>query len=72
MAIDEYDFVVIGGGISGLVVAGRLSEDPNVQVLVLEAGENHLNDPRVKIPGLCMSLQGSEADWNFATAPQVW
>jgi choline dehydrogenase-like flavoprotein len=71
MATDEYDFVIIGGGTSGLVVANRLSEDPNVQVLVLEAGENHLNDPRVMIPALCMSLQGSEADWNFATTPQV-
>jgi choline dehydrogenase-like flavoprotein len=72
MAADEYDFVIIGGGTSGLVVANRLSEDPNVQVLVLEAGENHVNDPRVMIPALCMSLQGSEADWNFETTPQVW
>ncbi len=72
MAIDEYDFVIIGGGKSGLVVANRLSEDPNVQILVLEAGENHLSDPRVMTPGLCMSLHGSEVDWNFATTPQVW
>jgi choline dehydrogenase-like flavoprotein len=57
MAADEYDFVIIGGGTSGLVVANRLLEDPNVQVLVLEVGENHLNDPRVMIPALCVSLQ---------------
>jgi choline dehydrogenase-like flavoprotein len=71
MASDEYDFVIIGGGTSGLVVANRLSEDPDVQVLILEAGENHLNDPWVMIPALCMSLHGSEADWNFETTPQV-
>ena len=71
MATDEHDFVIIGGGTSGLVIANRLSEDPNVQVLVLEAGEEHLSDPRIMIPALCMSLQGSEADWNFVTTPQV-
>ena len=71
MSVQDYDFVIIGGGTAGLVVAARLTEDPDVQVLVLEAGENYLNDPRVIIPALCLSLQGSEADWNFETVSQV-
>ena len=68
---EGYDFVVIGGGTSGLVVATRLSEDPKVQVLVLEAGDNHLNNPQISIPALWPSLLGSDLDWSFSTIPQV-
>ena len=71
MATEEYDFVVIGGGTSGLVVASRLSEDPHVQILVIEAGESYLEDPRVKIPALYDTLKWTEADWGFRTTPQV-
>lgn len=67
----SYDFVVIGGGTSGLVVASRLTEDPKNHVLVLEAGGDHLSDPRVLIPALCMRAPGSDLDWQFQTIPQV-
>lgn len=67
----SYDFVIVGGGTSGLTVANRLSEDSDNHVLVLEAGDNHLADPRVIIPALCMQARGSELDWQFMTAPQV-
>lgn len=46
----QHDFVIIGGGTAGLVVAIRLTENTNVSVLVLEAGANGLQDPRVNIP----------------------
>lgn len=65
------DYIVVGGGTAGLVVANRLTEDPNVHVLVLEAGQNHLEDPRVNIPAFFTTLMGSEADFQYHTTSQV-
>ncbi|KAI0380759.1 glucose-methanol-choline oxidoreductase-like protein [Hypomontagnella monticulosa] len=70
MATDSYDFVIIGGGTAGLVLANRLTEDSTVQVLVLEAGEDLTSDPRVTTPALFPTLLGSDADWNTVTEPQ--
>jgi len=71
METPEFDFNIIGGGTSGLVVASRLSEDPHVQVLVLEAGSKHIEDLRVKIPALYESLKGTELDWGFESERQA-
>lgn len=71
MTPEEYDFIIIGGGTSGLVVARRLTEDPNIQVLVLEAGADGRDDPRVKTPALFETLKGTEADWGFETEAKV-
>ena len=69
---EKFDFVIVGGGTSGLVVATRLTEDPDVKVLVLEAGANKLNDPRIVIPGLAPSLYDDpDFDWCFMSVPQV-
>lgn len=67
----SYDFIIIGGGTAGLVVATRLSEIPCFRVLVLEAGIDQSDDLRVKAPALYTALLGSEADWCFQTEPQV-
>lgn len=67
----KYDFVIVGGGVAGLVIASRLSENPDIQVLVLEAGEDQTADPRVNIPALGPSLVETPSDWQFKTVPQV-
>ena len=69
---EEYDFVIIGGGTAGLVVASRLTEDPDLRVLVIEAGQNRRKDPRITIPGLVLSTYSDpEYDWGFMSTPQV-
>ena len=67
----EADYIIIGGGTSGLVLANRLSENPNVSIIVLEAGKNHLDDPRVNIPAFWASLVGTELDWQFRSLSRV-
>ncbi|XP_034185983.1 glucose dehydrogenase [FAD, quinone] [Osmia lignaria lignaria] len=62
-----YDFIVIGGGSAGAVIASRLSEVPNWTVLLVEAGgdENEISD----IPLLAGYTQLSEFDWKYQTTP---
>ncbi|GAW11900.1 hypothetical protein ANO14919_012530 [Xylariales sp. No.14919] len=66
----SYDFIIIGGGTAGLVLASRLSEDPSQKVLVLEAGPDCTEDSRVKIPAFYEGLKANETCWNFETSPQ--
>nr|CAD7452118.1 unnamed protein product [Timema tahoe] len=65
---EDYDFIVVGGGSAGAVVASRLSEIPDWNVLLIEAG----GDPTIEseIPLLYPYLQKSEIDWQYKTEPQ--
>lgn len=68
----DADIVIVGGGTAGLVLANRLSENENIRVLVLEAGTDRLNDPRIVVPGLApATYEDPDFDWNFISTPQV-
>ncbi|XP_023937305.2 glucose dehydrogenase [FAD, quinone]-like [Bicyclus anynana] len=65
---DEYDFIIVGAGSAGCVVANRLSEIKKWKVLLIEAGPE---EPDVTmVPSMATALKGSNIDWNFRTQPE--
>ncbi|EZF10055.1 hypothetical protein H112_08593 [Trichophyton rubrum D6] len=64
-----YDYIICGGGTSGCVVAARLAEDPNLRILVLEAGPDSADLENVHMVGGWLNNFDSETDWNIITNP---
>jgi choline dehydrogenase len=64
-----YDYVLVGAGSAGCVLAARLSEDPDVEVLLLEAGPPDVNQS-IHVPLGYLKLARTEVDWSYSTAPE--
>ncbi|MFD1626354.1 GMC family oxidoreductase [Azospirillum griseum] len=64
-----HDYIITGGGPAGCVLAARLTEDPNVRVLLLEAGGRDLN-PYIHMPVGFAKLTSGGVTWGYRTVPQ--
>jgi len=64
-----YDYVIVGAGSAGCVLANRLSEDPDVQVLLLEAGPPDVSQ-NIHVPLGYLKLGATEVDWDYHSAPE--
>jgi len=67
--VTEFDFIVVGAGTAGCVLAARLSEEPHLKVALIEAG-GPASDPAIADPLQWPRLQGSAIDWGYWTVPQ--
>jgi choline dehydrogenase len=65
-----YDYVIVGAGSAGCVLASRLSEDPEVSVLLLEAGPPDSNE-NIHVPLGYLKLGATEVDWDYHSAPEA-
>jgi choline dehydrogenase len=69
MHSERFDYIVVGSGAAGAVVASRLSEDPAIRVLLLEAGGRDWN-PLIHMPVGFTKLTSPKVNWGFETVPQ--
>ncbi len=69
MAARTYDYVIVGGGSAGCVLASRLTEDSNVQVLLLEAGGKD-SHPLIHMPVGFAKMTDGPYTWGYTTVPQ--
>ena len=65
----SFDYIIVGAGTAGCVLANRLTENPSIQVLLVEAGMDS-RDPRIFTPSSYPLLNGTYMNWNFFTEPQ--
>src|ERR1700753_4402623 len=69
MSVAVYDYIVVGAGSAGCVLAARLSEDPDTRVALLEAGEED-TQPEIRVPAIFPALFKSSWDWDLLGEPE--
>ena len=66
---EAFDYIVVGAGSAGCVLAGRLTEEPATRVLLIEAGGRD-RSPNIKIPAAFAKQFHTKLDWDFSTEPE--
>jgi choline dehydrogenase-like flavoprotein len=71
--VNDFDYVIVGGGTAGCVIASRLTEYlPDKKVLLVEAGPSDFNDDRVLKLKEWLTLLGGELDYDYGTTEQPY
>ncbi|KAL4892737.1 hypothetical protein BDV59DRAFT_179657 [Aspergillus ambiguus] len=72
MTAAYHDYIIVGGGLGGCALAGRLSQkDPSLKILIIEAGSNVVDHPLTSTPLACFGAHWSPLDWAYTTVPQA-
>ena len=71
LGTESFDYVIVGAGSAGCVLAARLSEDDNIRVALIEAG-GPADDPAIADPARWPFLAGASFDWSFSTSTQPY
>src|SRR5262245_42724744 len=66
----EYDYIIVGAGSSGCVMAHRLSQDGRATVLVIEGGGTNLDQDKIRDPRIYTQNFGTDTDWGYKSTPQ--
>lgn len=69
---NTFDYIIVGGGTGGLVIASRLSEDPGVTVAIIEAGDFEKNNPNATNTTILGLGKGTAIDWQYESVPQTF
>lgn len=64
------DYVIVGAGTSGLVIANRLSQNKNITVALIDPGSDERGNPTVSDPSEWLKLQQTPINWNYTSVPQ--
>jgi choline dehydrogenase len=67
--MQSFDYIIVGAGSAGCVLANRLSADPSIRVLLLEAGTKD-RSPNIRIPAAFAKQFHTKLDWDFSTEPE--
>lgn len=68
---ETFDYVIVGAGTCGLLLANRLSQDPSVTVAVIDPGPDRRGNPNISNPASWTGLLGTSVDWAYQSVPQV-